>query len=104
MRKVIAFTENDGNLIFTVRVVPRASKSEIIGEHDGALKIKLSAPPVDGAANTELIKLLAKTFDVSKSEVEILSGETSKTKQIKIFSSSGNKLKEIADLKTSKTA
>jgi uncharacterized protein len=104
MRKVIAFTENDGNLIFTVRVVPRASKSEIIGAHDGALKIRLSAPPVDGAANAELIKLLAKTFDVSKSEVEILSGETSKTKQIKIFGASSGKLREIADLKTSKTA
>lgn len=81
---MIKFTERDGCLIFTVRVVSRASRSEIIGEHDGALKIRLAAPPVDGAANEELIKTLAKAFDVSKQSVEIVSGETSKTKQVKI--------------------
>lgn len=72
----------------TVRVVPRASQSEIVGEYDGALKIRLAAPPVDGAANAELIKVLAKFFEVPRNAVEILSGETSKTKQIRIF---GNK-------------
>jgi uncharacterized protein (TIGR00251 family) len=81
---VLDITEKDGAIIFAVRVVPRASKSEIVGELDGALKIRLSAPPVDGAANKELIKLLSKTIGVSKSQVEIVSGETSKTKRIKI--------------------
>ena len=82
---MIQFTEKDNAFIFTVRVVPRASKSEIVGEHDGALKVRIAAPPVDGAANAELVKLLAKIFDVSKSEVEITGGQTSKTKQIKIL-------------------
>ncbi len=77
-------TEMNGELFFMVRVVPRTSKSEIVGEHDGALKIKINALPVDGAANAELIKVLAKTFGVSKSAIQILSGQTSKTKQIKI--------------------
>ena len=86
------FSEKDGYLIFTVRVVPRASRSEIVGEHDGALKVRLAAPPVDGAANEELIKTLAKVFNVSKSSVEILSGETSKTKQIKIKNATGEQL------------
>ncbi len=71
-------------MIFAVRVIPRASKSEIAGEHDGALKVRLAAPPVDGEANEELIKLLAKEFGVAKSSVEILSGHTSKTKQVAV--------------------
>ncbi len=94
---MIRFTDNDGNLIFAVRVVPRASKSEIVGELDGALKIRIASPPVDGAANAELIKVLAKFFDVQKSAVEILKGQTSKTKQIKII---GGKRSNLPDLKS----
>ena len=78
------FTEKDGVVLFDVRVVPRSSRSEIVGEHDGALKIRLASPPVDGAANAELIKLLAKSFGVSKSEVEIVTGSTSKAKCVRI--------------------
>jgi uncharacterized protein len=81
---LINYTEKNGAIIFKVRVVPRASKSEIVGELDGALKVRIASPPVDGAANAELIKLLAKTFGVSKSEVEIIGGQTSKLKQIKL--------------------
>ena len=81
---MIQFTEKEGTLIFNVRVVPRASKSEIVGELGGALKIKLKSLPVDGAANEELIKVLAKFFAVPKSAIEILKGHTSKLKQIKI--------------------
>jgi uncharacterized protein (TIGR00251 family) len=88
---LINIREKDGALIFAVRVVPRASKSEIVGCHDGALKVRLAAPPVDGQANEELIKLLAKEFGVAKSDVSILSGQTSKTKQLSI--SNGNKEK-----------
>ncbi len=81
---MIEITETDGDLILSVRIVPRAAKSEIVGEHGGALKIRIAAPPIDGAANAELVKILSKTFGVSKSRIEILSGQTSKTKQIKI--------------------
>jgi uncharacterized protein (TIGR00251 family) len=58
-----------GSVTIDVRVIPRASRSEVVGLHDGALKVRLAAPPVDGAANAELIKLLAKKFGVAKSEV-----------------------------------
>lgn len=92
---MIDFTEKDDDLIFHVRVIPRSSRSEIIGEYDGALKVKLNAPPVDGAANAELIKLLAKEFDVPRSQVEILSGNTSKSKQVKISDAKKNALPEI---------
>lgn len=94
---MIQFVEKSDDLIFSVRVVPKSSKSEIVGEHDGALKIKLKAPPVDGAANAELIAVLAKHFCVSKNQIEILKGHASKTKQIKI---SGGTAANLPDLKT----
>jgi uncharacterized protein len=77
-------TEKNNALVFTVRVVPRASKSEIVGDYDGALKVRIASPPVDGAANAELVKFLSKTFGVSRSAVEILSGQSARTKQVKI--------------------
>jgi hypothetical protein len=79
---------SENAVTITVRVVPRASKSEIVGMHDGCIKVRLAAPPVDGAANAELGKVLAKAFGVSKSGVEILSGETSKTKRVRIIGAS----------------
>ena len=96
---MLNFTEKSGAVIFGVRVVPRASKSEIVGEHDGALKVRISAPPVDGAANAELIKVLSKAFNVPKSEVEIVGGQTSKTKQIKIANLTAEKFLQFAGLK-----
>jgi hypothetical protein len=92
---MIQFSEQNGAIVFTARVVPRASKSEIVGAHDGALKIRLAAPPVEGAANEELIKTLAKYFDVNKSAVEIVSGAAAKTKQIRIAGASSEKLRRI---------
>ncbi|MBK8465644.1 MAG: YggU family protein [Chloracidobacterium sp.] len=87
--------KKDGSIIFAVRVVPRASKSRIVGEHDGALKVQLISPPVDGAANAELIRLMAKQFGVSQSDVEIVAGETSKSKRIKIANMSQSKFEEV---------
>jgi len=81
---MISVKENDGSIEFGVRVIPRASRSEVVGEIEGAVKVRLTSPPVDGAANAELIKLFAKTLRVSRSSVEIVSGETSKTKRIRI--------------------
>lgn len=76
-------TESD-DIILTIRIVARTSKSEITSFMGGALKIRIAAPPIDGAANAALVQLLSKTFDVSKSRIEILSGQTSKMKQVKI--------------------
>ena len=91
----IVLTEKDGAIAFDVRVVPRASKSEIVGEHDGALKVRITAPPVEGAANAELIRLLAKSFDVSRSSVSIVGGESSKKKRIKIENLSQLRFNEV---------
>lgn len=92
-------TEKTDDAILTIRVVPRASKSEIVGFADGVLKIRIASPPVDGAANAELVKLLSKTFDVSKSRIAILSGQTSKMKQVKIGGIKSNDLPRFLPLK-----
>lgn len=63
---------------------PRASRSEIVGEHDGALKVRIAAPPVEGAANRELQRLLAKTFKLPQNAVEIIAGTNSKRKVVRI--------------------
>lgn len=79
---MINYTEKDGTLIFKVRVVPRASCSELVGEHDGALRVRIAAPPVDGAANDELVRLLARAFGVPRSAIAIIGGQTAKLKTV----------------------
>ncbi len=68
----------------TVRLTPRAAREEIAGERDGALLVRVTAPPVDGAANEALVRLVAKTVGVPKSAVRIVSGETSRTKILEV--------------------
>jgi uncharacterized protein len=79
---LIKLATKDGGVTFAVRVQPRASKSGVAGELDGVLKIRLAAPPVEGRANEELIRLLAELFDAPRQRVAILSGETSKNKVV----------------------
>lgn len=69
---------------FDVRVVPRASRDAIVGEHDGALKIALTAPPVEGEANAALVALLAKELGVAKRDVVLLRGEASRSKRVEV--------------------
>lgn len=81
---MIDYSEKDGRVTFNVRVVPRASRSEIVGEHDGALRVRLAAPPVDGAANEELIRILARAFRLSSASVVIVAGPSSKLKRVAV--------------------
>jgi uncharacterized protein (TIGR00251 family) len=92
--------EHDGFVTIDVHVIPRSSKSEIIGQHDGALKVKLKALPVEGAANDELIDLLSKQFGASRSDIDIISGRSSKKKRIRI---SGTDLAKILIVLKQKT-
>ncbi len=71
-------------ILMSILVLPRSSKSMIAGIHADALKIKLSAPPVDGAANAQLLKFLAKKLVIPKSSMTITSGATSRNKQVMI--------------------
>jgi uncharacterized protein (TIGR00251 family) len=77
-------------LAFSVYVQPRASKAAIVGCHDDALKIKLTAPPVGGAANKQCIQILAKTLGLPKSAIAITGGQTSRMKQISLKSLHGD--------------
>ena len=70
----------------SVRVIPRSSKPGITGIRDGALLVRLQSPPVEGAANAELIDVIASAFGVPKRDVTIVSGEHSKLKRIAIAS------------------
>jgi uncharacterized protein len=67
-----------------VRVQPRASRSEIVGVHGDAMKIRLSAPPVDGAANEALVELIANALGVGRRAVRIVSGESSRSKVVEV--------------------
>ena len=81
--------KTDDGIIFTVKVQPGASKNEIVGVQGDALKVKINAPPMKGKANRALIDFLAKHLGVKKSEVEIISGRTSRIKKIKVLGEGG---------------
>jgi uncharacterized protein (TIGR00251 family) len=74
--------ESSEGVVFKILLQPRSSQNMIAGLHEDALKIKLTAPPVDNAANKMCIKFLAKTLAVSKSSLEIITGHNSRSKQV----------------------
>jgi uncharacterized protein (TIGR00251 family) len=67
-----------------IYVQPRASKTMVAGMHDGCVKVRLAAPPVDGAANAALIEFVADSLRVAKSRVRIVSGQTSRRKVVEV--------------------
>lgn len=73
-----------GGVRFPVRVQPRASRTEVAGTHQGALKVRLQAPPVEGAANEALVDFLADSLGVPRRMVEIVSGASSRTKVVEV--------------------
>jgi uncharacterized protein len=68
----------------SVHVQPRASRSEIIGQHGAALKVRLQAPPVDGAANEALVHLIADSLGVARRSVRVVAGATSRSKTVEV--------------------
>ena len=68
--------------VLNLRIIPRAHKNAIQGEQGDALKIRLCAPPVDGAANAALLDFLAETFSLPRARVQLLSGQTSRSKRV----------------------
>jgi len=77
-------TPTPGGVQLAVLVQPRASRSRVVGEHDGLLKIQLAAPPVEGEANAALIELLARLLGVPKRQVSLVAGDTSRRKRVRI--------------------
>jgi len=76
--------ERSGALRFRVRVKPRAAKSRILAVREGALEVAVAAPPADGAANAELIRLIATTIGLGKTAIEIVSGAGSRSKLVSV--------------------
>jgi uncharacterized protein (TIGR00251 family) len=71
-------------LVLQLRIQPRASRDEIVGPYGGSLKVRITAPPVDGRANVHLVNFLARAFGVSRSAVELLSGGSGRDKRVRI--------------------
>jgi uncharacterized protein (TIGR00251 family) len=84
-----------GRVRFRVRVQPRASRSVIDGVRDGALRVRLTSPPVDGAANAALVELLAETLDVAKRSVHIVAGASSRTKVVDVDGLEAQRAREM---------
>jgi uncharacterized protein len=80
----IEIREHGETVSLRVRVQPRASRDTVAGEWDGALKVRLTAPPVDDRANEALCRLLAERLNVSRAAVRITGGAHSRTKQVEI--------------------
>jgi uncharacterized protein (TIGR00251 family) len=76
--------EKTGAVIVDIHVIPNASRTQADGEHDGALRVRLHAPPVDGKANLALIAWLADMLGIAKREVELIRGQASKRKQLRV--------------------
>jgi uncharacterized protein len=81
---LIPLRESADGVSFSVRVQPRASRAAITGVLGDAMKVALAAPPVDGKANEALIRFLAELFGVPRSSVEIVSGEASRNKVVRV--------------------
>ncbi len=84
MRLPAKDAENSAGAVIRVKVLPRSSKTEIAGQADGVYRIKLTAPPVNGKANKALINFLAKKTGLPKRNFQIVSGEHSRNKTIRI--------------------
>jgi len=92
---VIKANFKDGVLVFQVSVVPRASRSEIVGSHNDMLRVRIAAPPVDGAANAELVRLIAKKLSLPRNAVEIQNGLTSRVKTVRVTGVEPNALDSL---------
>ena len=88
------------SLLLHILVQPRASRSEIVGPHGDMLKVRLAAPPVDGAANEELVRFLAKEFGVPQRAIEIVAGLSSRRKTIRLTDVTQEKIDAVVGRKS----
>jgi len=79
-----AVEERDGSTLLRVRVQPKASRNAICVERDGRIRVALTAPPIEGAANKALAEFIAKTLGVSKGAVSLVGGEKSREKTLQV--------------------
>jgi uncharacterized protein (TIGR00251 family) len=77
-------TENTGAVLVHVHVMPNAPKTQAHGLHDGALRVRLKAPPVEGKANLELVAWLARELELPRACIELIRGESGRRKQLRV--------------------
>lgn len=94
---MLKVAEGAEGCIFAVHVQPRGRRNEIVGLYGDALKVRLAAPPVEGRANRELLKFLAKRLGVSSSAVEILSGHASRRKRVRVRGVSAEAIRALVN-------
>jgi uncharacterized protein (TIGR00251 family) len=98
-RKGSPRAEAAASISLNVRVQPRASSNGIAAMPDGSIKVRLTAPPVDGAANEALVRFLAEIFAVGRSQVEILAGQTGRQKIVRISGAGRDDLERVLNVK-----
>lgn len=87
------YREVEGGILLPVRVIPHASKEEIVGWHEGRLKIKVSAPAEKGAANRAVVCLLSKTLGIRQHRIVLVKGETSRQKDFLLIDATSIEMK-----------
>jgi len=92
---VIALHETAAGVTFAIKVQPRARRNAVVGELGGAVKIALTAPPVDGRANQACIEFFAELLSLPRSAIEIVSGQSSRTKVIRVAGISVQQLRVL---------
>ena len=92
------YKENKNGLTINIHVIPRSSRSEIVGIYNDCLKIKLKSPPVDNAANEELVRFLVETLKISKRNIEIISGHKQKKKVVYVKESNLSTIERLLHL------
>jgi len=93
---MLAVRRDGERVTFTIRVTPRASADAVGGERDGALLVRVTAPPVDGKANDAVVALLAEALDVPPSEVHVERGAAARTKRVSVPRGAAAALQRLA--------
>ena len=90
----LALTENNDTVIVALRVVPRARRNTIDGVVEGALRVRVAAPPVDGAANRALLDLFAAALGIPKRDLAIIAGEQGRLKRLRVVGLTAMQLRQ----------
>lgn len=91
---MIPFKEKPEGVFFQIKVLPRSSRCEMAGMHGEALKVKITAPPVEGKANDEIVRFLSRYLKVKAAQVSIVNGEHSHIKTIAVTGITGQQLQD----------
>ncbi len=89
--------ESNGEVTFSVKVVPRASKNHIAGMAGDAVKIRLNAPPVEGKANEALVSFLAEALGIHRAQIQIISGHSTRRKIVRVRGVTAEQIEALAN-------